>query len=265
MASDYLPISDVLVRRLQAARYVVVLTGAGMSAESGVPTFRDAQEGLWARYAPEQLATPEAFAADPALVWGWYEWRRHLALTVRPHAGHRALVELARRVPRFALFTQNVDDLHEQAGLTAVVHLHGSLHAPRCATCGRGADVASLPAVPAAEPGPMEPPRCLACGGRLRPGVVWFGESLPAGALQAAGQAAAGCDLFLSVGTSSLVYPAAGLPGVAARAGACLVQFNPAATALDAVADFNLAGPAGTLLPRLVTAAWGGTGGAGAD
>jgi NAD-dependent deacetylase len=264
LASDHAPISDSLVRRLQAARYVVVLTGAGMSAESGVPTFRDAQEGLWSRYRPEQLATPEAFAADPALVWGWYEWRRHLALAVRPHAGHRALVELARRVPRFALFTQNVDDLHEQAGLAAVVHLHGSLHAPRCATCGRAADVASLPPAPAREPGPMEPPRCVACGGRLRPGVVWFGEPLPAGALQAAQQAAAGCDLFLSVGTSSLVYPAAGLPGVAGRAGACVVQVNPAPTALDAVADFNLAGPAGTLLPRLVAAAWGSTGGAGA-
>lgn len=254
-------ITDSVIRALSSARSVVVLTGAGMSAESGVPTFRDARDGLWGRYTPEQLATPQGFAADPALVWGWYEWRRALARRVRPHAGHRALVELARHVPRFALFTQNVDDLHEQSGLADVVHLHGSLHAPRCAACGLAVDPGGLPVMPDGEPRRIEPPRCKACGGPLRPGVVWFGEALPAEALLAARQAASNCDVLLSVGTSSLVQPAAGLPGIASRRGACVVQINPAATALDAVADFNLHGPAGTVLPALVSAALGRTAG----
>ncbi|MBK5962665.1 NAD-dependent deacylase [Thiocystis minor] len=245
-----------LLNRLRETRHLVVLTGAGVSQESGIPTFRDALTGLWARFDAEQLATPEAFLADPALVWGWYEWRRGQVLRCQPNAGHRTIAELARRVPRLTLITQNVDGLHERAGSPAVLALHGSLHRPHCADCGQAHP---LPDAPSALPDGgacLPPPRCGACGGLVRPGVVWFGESLPVEVWQAAQSAAGACDLLLSVGTSSLVSPAAELPVMAADQGALVVQINPAVTALNAVAQINLRGTAARILPELLAQAW---------
>jgi NAD-dependent deacetylase len=248
---------DELVATLRAARHVAVMTGAGASAESGIPTFRDAMSGLWSRFDALELATPEAFARDPALVWGWYEWRRMMALRAQPNAGHRAIAAMAAKVPRFTLITQNVDDLHERAGHDAVLHLHGSLHRPRCSVCAL--PHVSPPEIPA-EPRNgrrLAPPACHRCGGPVRSGVVWFGEILPERTLRAAQLAAGECDVFFSVGTSSQVYPAAQLPQIAQHAGAVVVQVNPDRTALDDSARHNLRGQAGEILPRLVRAAWG--------
>ncbi|MGC4790652.1 SIR2 family NAD-dependent protein deacylase [Micromonospora sp. DT178] len=242
---------------LAQARRVVVFTGAGVSAESGVPTFRDALTGLWRSFDAQRLATPEAFGDDPALVWGWYEWRRATVRRARPNAAHVAVAAIEARVPGTVVVTQNVDDLHERAGSVAPIHLHGSLFAPRCSACARPAPV---PDEAAEEPGEgrrVPPPRCARCAGPVRPGVVWFGEALPTAALEAAVEAASTCDLFVTVGTSGLVYPAAEIPQVAARFGATVLQVNPQETPLDAVADVNLRGPAAQVLPALVHAAWG--------
>jgi len=257
---------------------------------------------------PKTLATPEAFAADPALVWGWYEWRRAEVQRVRPNPGHEAEATIEAHIPGTVLITQNVDDLHERAGSRTPIHLHGSLFAPRCSECGRPAPLPVPPAPPTppgaqsqpspaarpasttssvtvnpvrraaapaqrgaspAEPaaatagpegeldGRIAPPSCAGCGASVRPGVVWFGEQLPTDALSAATEAAFGCDLLFTVGTSGLVYPAAEIPYVAARSGATVVQINPEPTALDAVADVNLRGTAARILPELVARAWG--------
>jgi len=240
--------SDVLAR----ARHVVVFTGAGVSAESGIPTFRDALAGLWERFDAEQLATPEAFRRDPDLVWGWYEWRRMLVMRAQPNAAHRAIAELEGRVDRFTLVTQNVDDLHDRAGSRAPLRLHGSLFAPRCFECDEPAPLApGIPQEP--ESGRrLAPPSCGRCGAKVRPGVVWFGEALPEAAIARAFEAAESCDVLLSVGTSSLVHPAAQVPWIAKRAGARVIQVNPNPTALDEIADLNLRTPAATALPTLV-------------
>jgi NAD-dependent deacetylase len=247
---------SVLERASQAlreAQRVVVFTGAGISAESGIPTFRDALTGLWARYDPQELATPEAFRADPALVWGWYEWRRALVARVQPNAGHAAVAAIQARMPGTVVVTQNVDDLHDRAGSVAPIRLHGSLFTPRCSVCA-----APAPVSPAAveEGQRLTPPACADCGGLVRPGVVWFGESLPADALDAAIEAASTCDVLLTVGTAGVVYPAAEIPVVAARRGATVIQINPQPTALDAVSAVNLRGTAATVLPALVAGAW---------
>ncbi|WBB80540.1 NAD-dependent deacylase [Micromonospora sp. WMMD882] len=246
---------------LGQARRVVIFTGAGMSAESGVPTFRDALTGLWRQFDAQTLATPEAFRADPALVWGWYEWRRHLVSRAEPHAGHRAVSAIQSRVPHAVLVTQNVDDLHERAGAVDPLHLHGSLFAPRCSACARPA---SVPDDGTTEAGPtggrVPPPGCVRCSAPVRPGVVWFGEELPRAALAAAVEAVSSCDLLVTVGTSGLVYPAAELPHAAARLGATVIQVNPEETPVDAVAEVNLRGPAARVLPALVEATWGDTG-----
>jgi NAD-dependent deacetylase len=248
---------DSLLQALRAARHVTVFTGAGVSAESGVPTFRDAHTGLWARFDATALATPEAFAADPALVWGWYEWRRARVMRAAPNPAHAAIARLARHVPALSLVTQNVDDLHERAGSTSVVHLHGRLMAPRCAACG--APWRYPPGMPdEPEDGRrVSPPDCPRCAGPIRPGVVWFGEPLPPEAWQQAVAAAASCDLFITVGTSALVYPAAQLPQLAAEQGARVLQVNPQPTALDTCSDWNLPGAAGQVLPAVVAAAFG--------
>ncbi|ATO12967.1 NAD-dependent deacylase [Micromonospora sp. WMMA2032] len=243
-------------RLLAAATRPVVFTGAGMSAESGVPTFRDAQTGLWQRYDPAELATPAAFRADPALVWGWYEGRRHGVRRAEPNAGHRAVAAIQARLPETVVITQNVDDLHERGGAAAPVRLHGSLFAPRCAACDHPAPLPDDAPEPPA--GRLDPPACARCAAPVRPGVVWFGEALPEAALAAAVEAAARCDLLLTVGTSALVHPAAEVPLVAARLGAPVVQVNPVETPLDAVCAVNLRGPAGEVLPALVRAAWPG-------
>ena len=236
-----------LVEALHGARRVVALTGSGISAESGVPIFRDAQTGLWARYDPQELATPEAFARDPELVWSWYAWRRRLVEGARPNAGHAALAEIERSVPEFSLVTQNVDGLHQEAGSDNVLELHGNIRRTRCP-----AENVTVEAVE----GDHLPPLCPNCGSPLRPDVVWFGEALPAAQLEAASEAARSCDLFLSVGTSGLVYPAASLPYEALEGGAAVVEVNPEPTPLAPHADFSVRGRAGEVLPALVSAAF---------
>ena len=237
-----------LFQGLRKARHVVALTGSGISAESGVPTFREAQTGLWERYDPQELATPEAFARDPQLVWEWYEWRRDLVMRAEPNQGHRALAELERRTPAFTLVTQNVDGLHERAGSLSTIELHGNILRSRCSLEDEVAE-------PDAQDGSV-PPRCPRCGAVLRPDVVWFGEMLPSGALHTASEAARGCDLFFSVGTSGLVYPAAGLPYEAVENGATLVEINPNETPLTPHADYSLRGPAAEVLPKLLRRAF---------
>lgn len=237
-----------LVEKLGSARRVAVLTGAGFSAESGVPTFRDARTGLWARYRPEDLATPEAFARDPRSVWEWYAWRRDLIAKTQPHAGHRALLEMSRRVPIFTLITQNVDGLHERSGCAGVIELHGNLMRARC-TMGCGE--APIPAAPE-----ILPPPCPRCGRPLRPDVVWFGECLPADAVARAREAAGVCDVFLSVGTSTLVHPAGALPDAALEAGAAVLEVNPGETPFSRRATWSLRGKAGAVLPLLVDRIW---------
>jgi NAD-dependent deacetylase len=228
---------------VRAARHIAVLTGAGMSAESGVPTFRDAQTGLWAKFDPEQLATEEAFRANPSRVWDWYAFRREMVAKVEPNAGHRALAAFAQRHPgRLTLITQNVDGLHQRAGSPGVLALHGNIFEDKWldmpkACCNADAAVAG------------SPPYCDRCGNMLRPGVVWFGEALPLQALAAAEDAAAACDLMLVVGTSGVVYPAAGLARMAAGK---VVIINPEPTGLDDAADAVLQGKAAQLLPQLL-------------
>ncbi len=238
-------IPDALSSALRDARHVCVLTGAGVSAESGVPTFRDAMEGLWADHDPRKLATPEGFAEDPALVWGWYEWRRELLLDVDPNPGHTALAELERLASRMTLVTQNVDGLHQRAGSTNVVEFHGNLFVNRCFVEG-------IVVESAVDSVGNEPPACPSCGAPVRPGVVWFGESIPADALQTSFAAAEDCDVYLSVGTSSEVFPAAGLFDIARAAGAVTVEINPNATEQTANFDFVLSGKSGSVLPELL-------------
>jgi NAD-dependent deacetylase len=246
-----------LIEALRSAGHVVVFTGAGVSAESGIPTFRDSLTGLWERFDAASLATPEAFRADPELVWGWYEWRRMKVLQAQPNPAHRAIAVLAGYVPRLTLVTQNVDDLHERAGSVGAIHLHGSLHQPRCFSCGKTPDnPLSAPDEP--EGGRrLQPPRCAVCAGQLRPGVVWFGESLPADALHAAFTAAQQCDVLISVGTSGVVYPAAEVPGLAWESGAVVVHINPQAQCSHNEREFALAGAAGELMPALLDQAFG--------
>lgn len=238
----------VLLDRLRQADEVLVLTGAGVSAESGIATFREALTGLWARFDPAQLATAAAFVEDPVRVWSWYEWRRAQVLAAQPNPAHRALADWGSRHGRLRLVTQNVDDLHERAGSGDVIHLHGSLHAPRCFECARPL---AAPALPEAEDQLVAPPRCAYCGGLARPGVVWFGESLPEAALANAWALAERCDLCLVVGTSGLVQPAASLPEVARQQGATVVRIDPQ-PAVDFSGDWQLLGAAGVILPALL-------------
>ncbi|WP_298587494.1 NAD-dependent deacylase [uncultured Kocuria sp.] len=250
-----------LLELARSARTVTVLSGAGMSAESGVPTFRDAGTGLWARWSPEELATPEAWDADPELVWSWYLWRARQVRRLRPNAGHRAIARWAERA-RVHVVTQNVDDLHERAGSTVLAHLHGSLFAFRCSVCDAPFPdrlVTGLSARTGRErsPGPEEParerpPACRACGGPVRPAVVWFGELLPEGAMDRAASAVAAADLVLVVGTSGLVQPAASLPLLAAGRGTPVVEVNPEDTALTPHADRTVRAGSAEALPRLL-------------
>ena len=237
-------IPEALIEALRSSRHVCVLTGSGISAESGVPTFREAQTGLWERFDPHELATPEAFLRDPVLIWNWYRWRRDLVAKVKPNSGHRALVDLQAQVRDFTLITQNVDGLHQRAGSQNVIEFHGNLFEDRCIVedCVVTEDYDASATVPT----------CPACGSNLRPGVVWFGEAIPQNALQDSMTAASSCDLFLSIGTSSLVWPAAGLADAARAAGATIVEVNPDTTPLSNATDFQLNGNAGTILPELL-------------
>jgi NAD-dependent deacetylase len=232
-----------LISALRGSTRTVVLTGSGISAESGVPTFREAQTGLWARFDPQELATPEAFERDPGLVWDWYAWRRKLVAEARPNPGHLAISGMQEQFPDLTLVTQNVDGLHQRAGSREVIELHGNIRRTKC----------SLEDIEVEEYDDTEsPPVCPSCSAPLRPGVVWFGEMLPPGALESASEASRGSDVFLSVGTSSLVYPAAALPSTALENGATLVEINPGETPLTSRVDYVLRGPAGDILPRLI-------------
>ncbi len=242
--------SSDLVALLRAAQYVAVLTGAGVSAESGIPTFRDAQTGLWAKFRPEDLATPEAFERNPKLVWDWYAWRQELVRRSQPNPGHYALIQLQQHVPCFKLITQNVDGLHQMAGSADVVELHGNIMRARCSI----EDTVIDQWLATGE----TPPRCPRCDAHLRPDVVWFGEELPPEALEAARQAANTCDVFFSVGTSSLVEPAASLAHTALQHGAAVVEVNLTTTPLTSRAMFALQGASGEILPVLIKAAWPG-------
>jgi NAD-dependent deacetylase len=246
-----------IVNALRGATRVVMFTGAGVSAESGIPTFRDKQTGLWEKFEAAELATPYAFEHDPALVWGWYEWRRALVLKAMPNAAHQAIAAMSKVVSELTLITQNVDDLHERAGSQGVLHLHGELSRPYCSGCGRAyALPEGMPRVPSGG-GRLEPPRCGDCGGLIRPGVVWFGESLPALVWRAACEAAKKCEALFCCGTWSLVQPAASLIDVAIGAGALTVQINPNATDYDGSVSVAIRGPAGEVLPQIVKETWG--------
>ncbi len=234
---------------LAGARRVSVLTGSGVSAESGVPTFREAQTGLWARYHPEDLATPAAFERNPGLVWEWYAWRQDMIRQAQPNPAHLALVEMERHYPSFTLITQNVDGLHERAGSQNILELHGNILRARCVQ--EGTIVASWQNAVGGLP------QCPHCGGLLRPDVVWFGEALPQETLDLAWHVAQNCDLFFSIGTSSVVHPAASLPYLALQNQIPVVEINPHETPLTRQADYQLPGPAGVVLPALVKEVWG--------
>jgi NAD-dependent deacetylase len=243
-------IPQALVEMMRRARHIVVLTGAGVSAESGVPTFRDAQTGLWSQFNPQELATREAFQRNPKLVWDWYAHRRELVNRVTPNPGHYALAELERRcraadpAAHFTLITQNIDSLHQRANSQNVIELHGNIQRFKCFR----EDVRVDDWMDTGE----VPPHCPRCGSFLRPDVVWFGELLPAYALVEAFDAAQECDLFFSIGTSGVVEPAASLPFEALKHGAVVVEVNPDETPLSARATFRIVAPAGIVLPALV-------------
>lgn len=237
--------TDHLTSLLRSARSVTVLTGAGVSAASGIPTFRG-PEGLWRQYRPEELATPQAFARDPVLVWEWYAWRRARIAACNPNPAHIALADWSRRVPQFTLITQNVDGLHERAGTDHVIRFHGSIWELQCwQRCGAPAWTDER------TPLPELPPRCPACGGLARPGVVWFGEGISPQVL-ARCDAALACELFLVIGTSSVVYPAAGLVDAARRRGAFTVEINPDATEASDRVNLSIRGRAEEVVPALL-------------
>jgi NAD-dependent deacetylase len=230
-------------RLLADAGRVAVLTGAGISAESGIPTFRGA-DGLWRNFRASDLATPDAFARDPGLVWEWYDWRRRLIGRARPNPGHLTLAEWEKTFADFLLITQNVDGLHFSAGSRKILELHGNIWKTRCTREGTIRENRQLPLAPL-------PPYCPNCGSLLRPHIVWFGESLDSDVLDRAIAAVRKCDVLLVVGTSALVYPAAGLPLMAAESGARLIEINPGETPLTPLADAVLQGAAGDILPRI--------------
>lgn len=233
---------EKLKERLRQARSLTVLTGAGVSAESGVPTFRGA-DGLWRSHNPQDLATPEAFEEDPALVWEWYDWRRSVISKIQPNPAHYAIVELEKRCPEFTLITQNVDGLHLLAGSRKVIELHGSIWTVKCVECGNSSENREVPI--------KILPRC-SCGGLLRPSVVWFGEPLPEGSLFRAFEASSNAEVMLVVGTSGVVQPAASLALRAKGAGAFVVEINPEETPLSGSLDMRLSGKAGELMPTLL-------------
>jgi NAD-dependent deacetylase len=241
-------LADHLLIRLGEARHVMVLTGAGMSAESGIPTFRDAQTGMWSKFRAEDLATPEAFEANPDQVWRWYEERREKIRAARPHAGHQALVMLESLVPGLSVITQNVDGLHQLAGSRYVTELHGNILRSKCHITGRSISAKWLAG--SLQAAPQSP---YVSHGFARPDVVWFGEMLPREALQEAMDAAVRCDFCISAGTTSLVQPAASLPLMAKEHGASLVEINPQETPLSPHADQCLRGTAEAVLTTLVS------------
>jgi len=234
---------DRIKKGLTQETPITVLSGAGISAASGIPTFRGEQDSLWSQYRPEDLATPAAFARDPELVWRWYDWRRGLIAAAEPNAAHRALAQLETSAP-VTVITQNVDGYHQQAGSSRVLEFHGSIWKVRCQKCG-AEDLDHRVPIPIL-------PECTACGGLLRPGVVWFGEGIDPQVLQMSAAVAADCDLFIVVGTAGVVYPAAGLVGTAQASGARVVEFNIEPGGVSHLADLFVPGSAADTLVRLV-------------
>ena len=237
-----------LLRKSQTSQWAV-LTGAGVSQESGLRTFRDAQTGLWAQYKPEDLASPEAFRRDPKLIWDWYAWRREAVKAVRPNPGHYALADIENKISSFTLITQNVDGLHRMAGSRNVLELHGNIQRVRCSECYTftetwGDDSESVP-------------QCTVCGGLLRPDVVWFGEALPRDQLEAAVEAARSCEVFFSIGTSGVVQPAASLAHASRNRGATVIEINAEPTPLTSKVNYAFHGKSGEILPEMVKAVWG--------
>ncbi|GAA1136291.1 NAD-dependent deacylase [Nesterenkonia lutea] len=255
-----MPLPHEVLDLARAARHVAVFSGAGISAESGVPTFREVQRGLWEQYSAQDLATPEAFENDPALVHTWYRWRAALIQQVSPNPGHRALAQWQRRLAAgggsLSISTQNVDDLHERAGAEVLAHLHGRITAHHCHECGAPAQITAPHDDGADEPGePEDPPVCQVCQeGLIRPSVVWFGEPLPMADFENTAEAMRSADLILVVGTSGLVQPAASLPLLGMERGTPLIEINPEPTELSDAMHHRLRGPAGEVLPALVQA-----------
>ncbi len=235
-----------IVTAMHRSRRCVVLTGAGISAESGVPTFRG-KEGLWGKFRPEELATMEAFVANPDIVWEWYNWRRTIIDSIRPNPGHHALVDMESLFDHFVLITQNVDGLHRMAGSREVLELHGNIKRNKCLRCNE-------PFPTDTDIDPAHIPTCPRCGGQIRPDVVWFGEMLNEVIINRAFKESARADIFFSVGTSAVVHPAASLPVEAKQAGAMLVEVNIEETPLSDYADFHIPAASGEFLPRLVEA-----------
>jgi len=238
-----IPEISQLIDILCQTKQIVVLTGAGISAESGIPTFRG-EEGLWKQYRAEDLATPIAFIKDPKLVWEWYDWRRGIIASKKPNAGHKILGRWEKIFPNFILITQNIDGLHQKAGSKNILELHGNIWKVRCTeerTITENHDI------------PLEeiPPHCPDCGALLRPHVVWFGESLSSSVLYKAFQVSSSCEIIFSIGTSAVVQPAASLPFAAAEANAKIVEINPDPTPLTSYADFSFRGKAGEILPLI--------------
>jgi NAD-dependent deacetylase len=253
MSREVQPLIAEAARAIRTSRQLVVLTGAGISKESGIPTFRDALEGLWSRYDPQQLATPAAFRRNPKLVWDWYQFRREIISPAQPNPGHVAIAALERCVAQVVVVTQNIDGLHQAAGSTDVIPLHGDIRQNKCFAACRGEptliDVSQL--TWDVEAGP---PACPYCGAPVRPNVVWFNESLPVTALERALALSQTCDVMLVVGTSGLVVPVATLPYYARENGAVLIEVNPDETPITGLATLHLPGPAGEILPRVVAA-----------
>lgn len=237
------------VRWLAGVKRLVVLTGAGVSKESGIPTFREAQDGLWAQYDPMEMASRDGFLRNPELVWSWYEHRFGMVLSAQPNAGHRAIADLERLFPSVTVVTQNIDGLHMAAGSTHVLELHGSIQRYKCLS-GRHTDYSLADFADQDE----KPPRCPECGDIIRPDVVWFGEYLPENTLQEAYEACLRCEAMLVVGTSGVVQPAASLPRLATRAGAMVIDVNPEEDEIAMTADLFLKGKGGKVLPQLVAA-----------
>ncbi len=237
-------IPEKLIEILLKANYVAVFTGAGISAESGISTFRD-PDGLWAKFNPMELASIEGFMSNPQRVWDWYQYRRKVVYDAKPNPGHYALVEMEKIFPQFTLITQNVDRLHQQAGSKNVIELHGNIIENHCFNCK-----APYEQKIDLESGAI--PRCPKCGGLIRPSVVWFGEMLPPDALEMAEISARECEVFFSIGTSAEVYPAANLPYIAKHSGATLVEVNPNPTVLSPFVDFKISETSAKSLPKIV-------------
>lgn len=242
---------DRACKAIRDAKHIVFFTGAGISAESGIPTFRDKLTGLWEKYDPQRLETANAFRENPPLVWGWYLWRRHQAALAEPNAAHRSVCQLANTGRRVSVITQNIDDLHERAGSEHVLHLHGSLIEPICFACKRPGKLTTDEVMDFVEGELVEPPRCSRCNGRMRPGIVWFGEDLPDGVWKAAMAEIKKCDVLISVGTSGVVRPASDIPEITLAAGAKVIHVNVEDVSLGKPNELMLLGSASEVLSRI--------------